>query len=127
MYLTQRVRTAVVIVTGCLLAVSLGFGIAELTNVTGHRIVTIGAASVDIRLFALPALVAVKLLLLIGFVAFVIQGFRTHWGWGVGILFFPIAALAFLFAHPHEARFPAILWGCGVALLLIALVWVTML
>ena len=126
-YVTQTIRTAAVIATGCFLAVALGFGIVKLTNATGHRMVTVGATSVDIKLFALPALLAVKGLLFIGFICFVIQGFRAHWGWGVGILIFPVVALAFLFVHPRQAKFPAIVWGCGVTLLLIALAWVTIL
>ena len=77
--------------------------------------------------FGLPALVAVKLLFFIGFVAFVIQGFRTHWGWGLSILVFPVVSLAFLFAHPRRAKFPGILWASGIALLLFALAWVTLL
>ena len=53
---------------------------------------------------------------------FTVTGFRTHWGWGLGILIFPVASVAFLFIHPQRVKHPTFLWLSGAVLLLIVMI-----
>jgi hypothetical protein len=121
MYLTQTTKSVLLTAIGCVVAVLLGFGITKVTNSTGHHMVTIGSTSVDTGFVILLAIGVIRLLFFVAYALFVIQGFRTHWIWGVCNLLLPVTALAFVFVHPRRAKIPAIVWGCGVAVLLILL------
>ena len=46
----------------------------------------------------------------------VIQGFRTHWVWGVLQLLVPLSALLFLIKHPRRARAGMLLYLMAVLL-----------
>jgi len=69
---------------------------------------------------------AVKIILFISAIAFIVQGFRVHWGWGLANLFlFPLAGIILFITHRREATFPMIIWSFGMALLVILLISVS--
>ena len=61
---------------------------------------------------------AVKVILLAADVAFVVQGFRVHWGWGVANVFLgPLAGIVFFTQHRHQGRVPVYVFVHGLILL----------
>ena len=68
---------------------------------------------------ALMGVVASLFLLFAALLLFIIQGFRTHWAWGLAILLAPCAVLGFVFMHPRKAMAPVIILFSGLALLLL--------
>jgi|SRR5271155_1852687 len=115
MYLTQKTKTVLVTTVAAILAIMFGIGLVKLTDpiwVHTHA-----------NMAPLWFLVVAKLLFLLSYILFVIQGFRTHWGWGCANLFIPVSALVFLFVHPKRAKAPAIIWACGLTAVLLMLLW----
>lgn len=53
----------------------------------------------------------------LGTLIFIIDAFRVHWGWGLGVLFVPLANLVFVFKHWEEAKRGFILSLLAVPLL----------
>ena len=85
--------------------------------------ITFGNTSIEITLLGF---FAVKIILLVAAIAFIIQGFRVHWGWGLANIFlYPLAGIAFFFSHRREAKIPMIIWASGMALLVILLICVS--
>ena len=118
MYLTQKSRSLLVGAAGCALSIALALVFLKLFDPTWDHMVRFGNSSVDIRIITLAL---AKLVFVTAYVLFVIQGFRTHWGWGLANLVMPVAALVFLFVHPRAARIPAIIWTLAFTVLLITL------
>jgi hypothetical protein len=68
----------------------------------------------------LGGLTAVKVILFAADVAFVVQGFRVHWGWGVANTFLgPLAGIAFFITHRHKGRVPIYVLVHGLILLFV--------
>jgi hypothetical protein len=88
---------------------------------SGHRSsLTFGDTTIETVLLGF---FAVKIILLVAAIAFIIQGFRVHWGWGLANIFlFPLAGIALFIRHRQEAKIPMMIWAFGMALLLILLV-----
>jgi hypothetical protein len=115
MYLAQTTRSALITAVGAILAVMFGVVLVKITDpMWGHTLANSAL---------LGFLVVVKVLFFISYVLFVIQGFRTHWGWGCANLLLPAAALVFVFVHPKQAKVPAITWVCGLVVMLLMLLW----
>ena len=60
------------------------------------------------------AFLGLKLTFLIAGIAFVVQGFWVHWGWGLANLFVPFAMFVFCFVHPRAAKVPLIITVMGI-------------
>lgn len=74
MYLTQTTKSVLVTAAAVILAVVFGVGLVKLTDpMWGHTL----ANAAPLGFF-----VVAKLLFVMSYVLFAIQGFRTHWGWG---------------------------------------------
>src|SRR5437016_2957585 len=103
--MTQYAKSFLVAALVCLLAVVLILSIARVPDIS-HHYLKFGDTSVDVSLIAfVTSLLSVKLLFFAAYILFVIQGFRTHWGWGIAnLLLSPLAALVFLFVHPKHAK-----------------------
>jgi hypothetical protein len=70
----------------------------------------------------LAALTAVKVILFASAIAFIVQGFRVHWGWGLAnTLLGPVAGIIFFFNNRHEGRVPVYVLVHGLILLLVIL------
>lgn len=68
----------------------------------------------------LAGLMAVKVIMFVSAIAFIVQGFRVHWGWGVANLFLgPLAGIVFFTQHRHEGRVPVYVLVHGLILLLV--------
>ena len=54
-------------------------------------------------------------------IAFIVQGFRVHWGWGVASLFLgPLAGIPFFYSkHRQEGSVPFYVLAHGLILLLV--------
>ena len=71
----------------------------------------------------LAGFMAAKVILFAADVAFVVQGFRVHWGWGAAnILLGPLAGIVFFTQHRHEGRVPIYVLVHGVILLVVIVV-----
>jgi hypothetical protein len=70
----------------------------------------------------LAALTAVKVILFASTIAFIVQGFRVHWGWGLANFLGPVAGIIFFFNNRHEGRVPVYVLIHGLILLLVILV-----
>jgi hypothetical protein len=81
--------------------------------------ITLGGTTIDVLLIGF---LAVKLIFLLAGILFVVQGFRVHWGWGLANLLLPPAIIVFFVKHRQAAKFPAIVWGVGMGLLVLLLV-----
>jgi hypothetical protein len=114
MYLTQTTRNNLLIAAGLILAVILALAFFKISDSTWDHMIGFGSTSIDL---ALIALVGVQILLFTAYALFVIQGFRTHWGWGIANLFLPFAALLFFFTYPKRSRVPALTYIAGLVLL----------
>ena len=63
---------------------------------------------------------AVKVIMFVSAIAFIVQGFRVHWGWGLANIFLgPLAGIVFFFNHRHEGRVPVYVLVHGLILLLV--------
>jgi len=97
-------------------AMCITYGVLKLVSIPWDGMIQLGSTSFSWQFVPLFGAVA---LWHISWLWFIVSGFRTHWGWGIGILLFPLAALAFLFIQPHRAKRPALVWLLGTVLLLI--------
>ena len=71
----------------------------------------------------LAAFMAIKVILFVAAIAFIVQGFRVHWGWGVANMFLgPLAGIVFFIKHRHEGRVPLYILSHGVILLLVIVI-----
>jgi hypothetical protein len=71
----------------------------------------------------LGCLTAVKVILFAADIAFVVQGFRVHWGWGTANIFLgPLAGIPFFIQHRHEGRVPVYVLAHGLILLLVIVI-----
>jgi hypothetical protein len=71
----------------------------------------------------LGCLTAVKFIMFVSAIAFIVQGFRVHWGWGLANLFLgPLAGIVFFTQHRHEGRVPIYVLAHGLILLLVIMV-----
>jgi hypothetical protein len=67
---------------------------------------------------------AVKVIMFVSAIAFIVQGFRVHWGWGLANIFLgPLAGIVFFFNHRHEGRVPVYVLVHGLILLLVIVVF----
>lgn len=119
MYMTQTNRNALVISVGLAMTV-LTLAVFKLFNPTWNHMVDFGKTSVDI---ALLAFLGVQILFGLAYLLFVIQGFRTHWGWGVANMILPFAALIFFFTHPKRSKAPVLVYVSGLALMGLTMIW----
>ena len=63
---------------------------------------------------------AVKVIMFVSAIAFIVQGFRVHWGWGLASVFLgPLAGIVFFFNHRHEGRVPVYVFVHGLILLFV--------
>ena len=63
---------------------------------------------------------AVKVILIVSAIAFIVQGFRVHWGWGLANLILgPLAGIAFFINNRQKGRVPIYILGHGLILLLV--------
>lgn len=77
-------------------------------------------------LLVLGAFMSVKVILFAAFIAFIVQGFRVRWGWGVANMFIgPVAGIVFFFKHRREGKVPVYILSHAVILLLIFVIWAT--
>jgi len=68
--------------------------------------------------------IAIKVILTVATIAFIVQGFRMHWGWGLANMFLgPLAGIAFFVKHRQEGRVPMFILAYGLILLVILLIW----
>ncbi len=73
----------------------------------------------------LAILFILKLIFIVAGIAFVVQGFRVHWGWGLANLFVPFAFIPFCIIHRRAARVPVTITFIGVGwILLLLILWV---
>jgi hypothetical protein len=71
----------------------------------------------------LAGFMAVKVIMFVSAIAFIVQGFRVHWGWGLANMFLgPLAGIAFFIQHRHEGRVPVYVLVHGLILLLVIVV-----
>lgn len=108
------------IVAACFLTglVIAGYWVSHQSG--GHLSLTFGDTTVDTVLLGF---LVVKLIFIAAAIAFIIQGFRVHWSWGLANIFlFPLAGIALFIRHRQEAKIPMMIWTFGMALLVILLV-----
>jgi hypothetical protein len=106
--MTQHTKTVWMSVA-CLIA-SIGFYLILLPSGSG----ALGLAAI------LGCFMAIKVIMFVSAIAFIVQGFRVHWGWGLANTFLgPLAGIAFFFNHRHEGRVPIYILVHGLVLLLV--------
>jgi hypothetical protein len=120
--MSQRPQLAWII-AACFLAGLLIIGYLVSNHSGQYSSITFGDTTIDTVLIGF---FAVKIILLVAAISFIIQGFRVHWGWGLANIFlFPLAGIALFIRHRREGKYPMIIWSFGMALLLILLVCVS--
>ena len=68
----------------------------------------------------LGSFIAVKVIILVSTIVFIVQGFRVHWGWGLANMFLgPLAGIVFFTQHRHEGRVPVYVLVHGLILLFV--------
>lgn len=67
-----------------------------------------------------------KIILFAAYIAFIVQGFRVHWGWGLANLLGPLIGIVFFIVHRDKARVPIYLLSHGVILFLAILICLKM-
>jgi len=97
-----------------------------LFQLIGSKAVTIHHTTLPIGIVGLITLYLVlKLIFIVAAIAFVVQGFRVHWGWGLANLLVPLAFIAFCFIHPRSAKIPLVIFGVGVWWsLMLVILWI---
>jgi hypothetical protein len=71
----------------------------------------------------LGCFMAVKVIMFVSAIAFIVQGFRVHWGWGVANIFLgPLAGIVFFIKHRQKGSVPIYILGHGLILLLIIVI-----
>jgi hypothetical protein len=66
----------------------------------------------------LGCFLAIKVIFFVAYVAFIVQGFRVYWGWGLANLILgPLAGIVFFLKHRQEARVPIYVLIHGLILL----------
>lgn len=109
--MTQHTKTVWMSVA-CLIA-SIGFYLILLPSGSG----AIGLAAI------LGCFMAVKVIFFVSAIAFIVQGFRVHWGWGVANIFLgPLAGIVFFIKHRQKGSVPIYILGHGVILLLVIVI-----
>jgi hypothetical protein len=107
-------------IAACILAGVVILGYLGSNHSGEHASITFGHGTIDTTLLGF---FAVKIILLLSAIAFIVQGFRVHWGWGLANLFlFPLAGIALFIRHRREATYPMIIWSFGMALLVILVI-----
>lgn len=86
---------------GIALAILLMLAVFKLFDPSWNHMIDFGYTSIDL---AFLALFVVYLFFFTAYIVFIIQGFRTHWGWGVANLPVPPAIIVFFFAYPRKSR-----------------------
>jgi hypothetical protein len=61
---------------------------------------------------------------LVSYIWFVVVGFKTHFGWGLVLLFFPVAAIVFAWRHFQTAKKPLVVFLTSLLLLVLTLIWI---
>jgi hypothetical protein len=71
----------------------------------------------------LGCFMAVKVIFFASAIAFIVQGFRVHWGWGVANIFLgPLAGIVFFIKHRQKGSVPIYILGHGLILLLVIVI-----
>jgi hypothetical protein len=71
----------------------------------------------------LGCFMAVKVIFFASAIAFIVQGFRVHWGWGVANIFLgPLAGIVFFIKHRQKGSVPIYILGHGLILLLVVVI-----
>ena len=71
----------------------------------------------------LGCFMAVKVIMFVSAIAFIVQGFRVHSGWGLANMFLgPLAGIVFFTQHRHEGRVPVYILVHGLILLFVVVV-----
>jgi hypothetical protein len=110
---TTGQHTKAVWISGACIIASVAFYLVLLPSGSG----VFGLAAI------LGGLTAVKVICFAAYVAFVVQGFRVHWGWGTANMFLgPLAGIAFFIQHRDEGRVPVYVLAHGLVLLLVIVV-----
>jgi hypothetical protein len=106
-------HTKAVWISGACVIASVAFYSMLLRSASG----ALGLAAI------LGCFTAVKVIFFAAYVAFVVQGFRVHWGWGTANLFVgPLAGILFFVQHRHEGRVPFYVLAHGLILLLVIVI-----
>jgi hypothetical protein len=100
------------------LLIFLGYFVSQQS---GSRLtLTFGDTTFDITLLGF---FAIKPILAVAAIAFIIQGFRVHWLWGLANIFlFPLAGIALFITHRREGKIPMIILALGTTLLVVVLI-----
>jgi hypothetical protein len=101
------------------LALCMTYGLLRLVATPWAGMLQFGSTSFSWQFVPLFSAIA---LWNISWLWFVVSGFRIHWAWGLGILIFPVAAVAFLLSQPRRGKRPALVWLSGTVLLLIVMI-----
>lgn len=112
MLIPTSIRNVLMVLAAGLLVGLLTIATLRFCGLAGHFLGQLGNPdAVRALLIVLGGLV----LYYSAFLLLVIQGFRTHWVWGVLHLLVPLSALLFLFKHPRRARAGMLLYlGAGL-------------
>jgi hypothetical protein len=106
-------HTKAVWMSGACLIASIGFYLILLPSGSG----AFGLAAI------LGCFMAVKVIMFVSTIAFIVQGFRVHWGWGLANLILgPLAGIAFFVNHRQKGRVPIYILGHGLILLLVIVI-----
>ncbi len=66
---------------------------------------------------------AVKVIMFVSAIAFIVQGFKVHWGWGVANTFLgPLAGIVFFIKHRQKGSVPIYILVYGFLLLLLMVI-----
>jgi hypothetical protein len=88
-------------------------------EVFGSKVINVGNYHVPFGFLCfVTTLFILKLIPIIAWIAFVVQGFRVYWGWGLANLLVPLAFIGFCCIHPRAAKVPLIITVIGVGWLL---------
>jgi len=116
--IAKSIQDMIIVLAGGLLAGLLTIATLKLFGSAWNFVAHLGTP--PHALVALLILLSGMVLYYAAYLLLVIQGFRTHWGWGLINLICPLAAILFLFKHPKQAKVGMLLYA--VALILFVLV-----
>jgi len=106
-------HTKAVLMSGACVIASIAFIFISLPSGSG----AFGLAAI------LGCFMAVKVILFASAIAFIVQGFRVHWGWGVVNIFLgPLAGIVFFIKHRQKGSVPIYILGHGLILLLVIVI-----